>query len=92
MRDLSVEITKLVEEIHPTAFTGDTKALACATANVADALGGLFALIRQNAPDEVKARAAMRMMIERALRFAGEAQEAADILRASAAPAPDRRQ
>lgn len=92
MRDLSIEITRLVGEIHPTAFTGDAGEIGFATARVADALGGMFALIRKHAPNEATAQQAMKMMVERALRFAGEAQTAADGLRGQVIAPPDRRQ
>lgn len=87
-RDLSVEITRLIAEIHPTAVTGDMPAVAIATAQVADVLGGMFALIRKHAPNEATAQAAMRLMIERSLRFAGDAQKDADSLRAQVSCVP----
>lgn len=92
MRDLSMEITKLVGEIHPLAFTGDPGEIGFATARVADALGGMFALIRKHAPNEATAQQAMKQMVERALRFAADAQTAADGLRGQLVASPDRRQ
>lgn len=92
MRDLSIEITKLIGEIHPAAFTGDVAEIGLATARVADALGGMFALIRKHAPNEATAQKAMKQMVERALRFAEDAQTAADGLRGQVVAAPDRRQ
>ena len=70
MADLNVEITHLIQRTYPAAFTGDMAAIAQATAHTADALGGMFALIRKQAPNEATARAAMKHMVERALQLA----------------------
>lgn len=86
-RDLGIEMLRLIEEIHPTAFMSDTGALAQATAATADTLGGLFALLRRHAPNEATAQAAMRMMVSRALKFAGDAQTDADAMQGQVAPA-----
>lgn len=92
MRDLSVEIIELIGEIHPTAFTGDLPALAMATGGAADVLGGLFALIRKEAPSEAMAQAAIAKMIDRALRFADVVQVDADSQFAQCVQAPERQQ
>ncbi|KQT08489.1 hypothetical protein ASG40_11450 [Methylobacterium sp. Leaf399] len=86
-RDLSMEMLRLIGEIHPTAFTGDMSALAQATASTADTFGGLFAMLRRHAPNEATAQAAMKLMVARALKFAEGAQVDADALRGQVAPA-----
>lgn len=69
-RDLAVEVTALVGEIYPAALHGDAAAIGLVSASIADVLGGIFALIRRSAPNEITARAAMRISIERALQAA----------------------
>lgn len=41
LRNSSVEITKLVGDMHPLAFTGDPGEIGLSTARVVDALGGM---------------------------------------------------